>query len=114
MVNWAAKQKNDRITHQHETNSCITMVNSIMNFFQQIEILPPAAKMNNRKQNKKTPLIPQQTRQHDSSEDDRGKSPCSKCFPVKRHELIRVNRMITYSYPKGFESSILSLAYTAA
>ncbi len=56
----------------------------------QPQILPPAAKMNDRKQNEKTPLVPKQTRHHHHNKNHGGQCSCLKCFPVKCHSMREV------------------------
>jgi hypothetical protein len=59
-----------------------------INFFSQLQILPPASKMNNGKQNEKAPPVPQQPGEHYCSKNCCGKCPDLKCFPVERHETV--------------------------
>jgi hypothetical protein len=58
---------------------------SFINLPDQFLILKPATKMNNGKQNKKTPEIPEQASQHDGCKNKRSECPPPKNCYVQRH-----------------------------
>jgi hypothetical protein len=58
---------------------------NVIDFLNQLQIFPPAAKMNDGKKNQKAPLVPQQTYQHYCHKYCGSQCSCSECFPVKSH-----------------------------
>jgi hypothetical protein len=51
-------------------------------------VFQPASEMENRNQNKKHPVISQQTSQHYHYENGCADRPGSECLPIKCHERI--------------------------
>ena len=104
-------------THRTVAEPSISMAAGVlvktcfMNFFQQVKILPPAAEMNDGKQNKEAPVVPEQPAKHHRRKDDGSKGSCFKCLQVKSHERVIIYKLKADSYTNGLETSAVSPAY---